>query len=43
MAGDLPQRASAANYWISTDPVPLPSLAARVDAYRPLLARARFC
>jgi hypothetical protein len=31
------------NHWISTDPVPLPSNAAKVNAYRPLLARAREC
>ena len=31
------------NHWISTDPVPRPSDAARVNAYKPLLARAREC
>ena len=31
------------NHWISTDPVPLPSHAATVNAYEPLLARARAC
>jgi hypothetical protein len=31
------------NHWISTDPVPLPSHAATVNAYGPLLARAREC
>ncbi len=31
------------NHWITTDPVPLPSNAARVNAYDPLLARARKC
>ena len=31
------------NHWITTDPVPLPSNAARVNAYEPLLARAREC
>jgi hypothetical protein len=31
------------NHWISTDPVPLPSNAAKVNAYEPLLARARKC
>jgi uncharacterized membrane protein HdeD (DUF308 family) len=31
------------NHWISTDPVPLPSDAAKVNAYQPLLARAREC
>jgi hypothetical protein len=31
------------NHWISTDPVPRPSDAAKVNAYRPLLARAREC
>ena len=29
------------NHWITTDPVPLPSNAAKVNAYEPLLARAR--
>jgi hypothetical protein len=31
------------NHWISTDPVPLPSNAAKVNAYEPLLRRARTC
>jgi hypothetical protein len=31
------------NHWISTDPVPLPSDARRVNAYDKLLARAREC
>jgi len=31
------------NHWISTDPVPLPSNAAEVNAYAPLLARSREC
>jgi hypothetical protein len=31
------------NHWISTDPVPKPSDAAIVNAYEPLLARAREC
>ena len=31
------------NHWITTDPVPLPSNAARVNAYGTLLARAREC
>jgi hypothetical protein len=31
------------NHWITTDPVPLPSNASKVNAYRPLLARARDC
>jgi hypothetical protein len=31
------------NHWITTDPVPLPSNAARINAYRPLLRRAREC
>jgi hypothetical protein len=31
------------NHWITTDPVPLPSNAERVNAYDPLLARARKC
>ncbi|HZB06024.1 MAG TPA: hypothetical protein VE449_05490 [Thermoleophilaceae bacterium] len=32
-----------ANHWITTDPVPLPSHAQRVNAYEPLLARMREC
>ena len=32
-----------ANHWITTDPVPLPSQAERVNAYEPLLARMRKC
>jgi hypothetical protein len=31
------------NNWISTDPLPLPSNAARVNAYTPLVARLREC
>jgi hypothetical protein len=31
------------NHWISTDPVPLPSNAAKVNAYDKLLARAKEC
>jgi hypothetical protein len=31
------------NHWVSTDPVPRPSDAAKVNAYAPLLARAREC
>jgi hypothetical protein len=31
------------NHWISTDPLPKPSDASRVNAYEPLLARAREC
>jgi hypothetical protein len=31
------------NHWISTDPVPRPSDAKKVNAYGPLLARAREC
>jgi hypothetical protein len=31
------------NHWISTDPLPRPSDAAKVNAYRPLLRRAREC
>jgi hypothetical protein len=31
------------NHWVSTDPVPKPSDATKVNAYRPLLARAREC
>ncbi|MGZ4201751.1 MAG: hypothetical protein ACXVRH_06810, partial [Thermoleophilaceae bacterium] len=31
------------NHWISTDPVPLPTNAAKVNAYGPLLQRARDC
>ena len=31
------------NHWITTDPVPLPSNASRVNAYHPLLARLREC
>jgi len=32
-----------ANHWITTDPVPLPSNASKVNAYDPLLARVRDC
>jgi hypothetical protein len=31
------------NHWITTDPAPLPSNAAEVNAYEPLLRRAREC
>ena len=31
------------NHWISTDPAPRPSDAAKVNAYDPLLRRAREC
>ena len=31
------------NHWISTDPVPRPSDAKKVNAYDPLLQRAREC
>jgi hypothetical protein len=31
------------NHWISTDPIPLPSQASKVNAYGPLLRRARDC
>jgi hypothetical protein len=31
------------NHWITTDPLPLPSQAEIVNAYEPLLARAREC
>jgi hypothetical protein len=31
------------NHWVTTDPVPLPSQADTVNAYEPLLARARAC
>jgi hypothetical protein len=31
------------NHWVSTDPLPRPSDADRVNAYEPLLARAREC
>jgi hypothetical protein len=31
------------NHWVNTDPVPRPSNAALVNAYEPLLARARAC
>jgi hypothetical protein len=31
------------NHWVSTDPTPLPSHAAQVNAYEPLLRRARVC
>ena len=31
------------NHWITTDPVPRPSDSAKVNAYAPLLARAREC
>jgi hypothetical protein len=31
------------NHWITTAPIPLPSQASAVNAYKPLLARAREC
>jgi hypothetical protein len=31
------------NHWITTDPIPLPSQAAQVNAYKPLLRRVREC
>ena len=31
------------NHWVSTDPVPKPSDARKVNAYAPLLRRAREC
>ncbi|HEY1275666.1 MAG TPA: hypothetical protein VGF25_12170 [Thermoleophilaceae bacterium] len=31
------------NHWITTDPIPLPSNAAKVNAYRPLMRRLRVC
>jgi hypothetical protein len=31
------------NHWITTDPVPLPSNAAKVNAYGPLIGRLREC
>jgi hypothetical protein len=31
------------NHWITTDPLPLPSNAAKVNAYAPMLARMREC
>jgi hypothetical protein len=31
------------NHWVSTDPTPRPSDADKVNAYKPLLARARAC
>jgi hypothetical protein len=31
------------NHWVTTDPVPLPSQASTVNAYEPLLERAREC
>jgi hypothetical protein len=31
------------NHWVTTDPVPKPSDAAKVNAYEPLLRRARGC
>jgi hypothetical protein len=31
------------NHWITTDPLPLPANAAKVNAYEPLLARMREC
>ena len=31
------------NHWITTDPLPLPSHAEKVNAYKPFLRRAREC
>jgi hypothetical protein len=31
------------NHWITTDPLPLPSKADEVNAYRPLMRRLREC
>src|SRR5680860_1131886 len=31
------------NHWVSTDPIPLPADATKVNAYEPLLRRAREC
>jgi hypothetical protein len=31
------------NHWVSTDPIPLPSDAKKVNAYQPLLARSQRC
>jgi hypothetical protein len=31
------------NHWITTDPVPLPSHAAQINAYEPLMRRLREC
>jgi hypothetical protein len=31
------------NHWVSTDPVPRPADAAKVNAYEPLLRRAQEC
>jgi hypothetical protein len=31
------------NHWVSTDPLPQPADASRVNAYGPLMARAREC
>jgi hypothetical protein len=31
------------NHWVSTDPLPKPSDASKVNAFKPLLARAREC
>ena len=31
------------NHWITTDPLPLPSNAEKVNAYRPLIRRVREC
>jgi hypothetical protein len=31
------------NHWVTTDPLPLPSNAAKVNAYGPLLARLQDC
>ena len=31
------------NHWVTTDPIPLPSHAEKVNAYKPFLRRARGC
>jgi hypothetical protein len=31
------------NHWVTTDPLPLPSDAAKVNAYEPLMRRAGTC
>ena len=41
--GDAANPLFLVNHWITTDPVPLPSNASQVNAYRPLLARLREC
>jgi hypothetical protein len=41
--GPASARLFLVNHWISTDPTPLPSQAEVVNAYTPLLGRARAC